>query len=72
MAISLPIGNNNHDMSAAAATIPAIGIAALAVFISRSIVETHMVAEYEQGVTKTKNGPQLLFNFQVADNKILN
>jgi hypothetical protein len=30
MAISLPKGNNNPDMSAAAATIPAIGIAALA------------------------------------------
>jgi hypothetical protein len=46
--------------------------AVLALFISRSIVETHLVVEYEQGVTKTKNEPQLLFNFQVADNKILN
>jgi hypothetical protein len=46
--------------------------AVLALFISRSIVETHMMIKYEQGVTKTKNEPQLLFNFQVADNKILN
>jgi hypothetical protein len=30
MAVSLPIRNNNPDMSAAAANIPAIGIAALA------------------------------------------